>query len=242
FLALSRRAREMGIDLKKTGLRVMECAGESWSNAYRQRMEREWGITFNDSYGSSEMGSVATECSEKTGMHYWEDMMIVEIVDPETGKVLGPGQYGEIVATSLYHEAMPLLRYRMGDVAAWLPYEPCGCGRTLAKISRVKGRTEHMVRVGEARIFPVDVEEVIHGAPELTGEYQIVLRKPGVQEVLEANAEYHPGTGGLDVLAARLEAALETSTGAKSKVNLLPSGKIPAGMQFTAQRITKAYA
>lgn len=240
FLAMARRAKEMGIDMKQSGLRVVEFAGESWSNAYRQRMERDWGIGFYDTYGATETGIVALECSQKTGMHYWEDMMIVEIVDPETGRTLGPGQLGEIVVTSLYREAMPLLRYRMGDVAAWLPYVPCGCGRTFAKISRIKGRREHMVRVGEARVFPVDVEEVIHGSPELTGEYQIMLRKPGVQEVLEVSTEYHPGTGGLQELAARLERALETSTGARSKFSLVPSGKIPAGLQFKAQRITKA--
>ena len=174
-------------------------------------------------------------------MHCWEDMMLVEIVDPETGKTLGVGQPGEIVVTTLSQEAMPLLRYRMGDVAAWLPYEPCGCGRTFAKISRIKGRTEHMVRVGQASVFPVDVEEVIHGYPELTGEYQILLRKPGIQAALEVNVEYRPGTEGLQELATRLERALESRTGARSKLNLVPSGKIPAGLRFKAQRIMKTY-
>jgi phenylacetate-CoA ligase len=232
----------MGIDMRQTGMRVVEFAGESWSDAYRQRMEKDWGIRFYDYYGSTEVGLVALECSQMTGMHCWEDIMLLEIVDPETGKALGAGELGEIVVTTLSQEAMPLLRYRTGDVAAWLPYEPCGCGRTFAKISRIKGRTEHMVRVGQASVFPVDVEEVIHGSPELTGEYQILLRKPGVQEVLEVNVEYRPGTEGLQGLATRLEKALESSTGAMSKVNLLPSGKIPAGLRFKAQRITKTYA
>jgi len=242
FLGVARRAQDMGIDMKQIGLRVAEFAGESWSNAYRRKMEKEWGIRFYDIYGATETGIVALECSQQAGMHCWEDTILVEIIDPETGKTLGPGELGEVVVTTLYREAMPLLRYRMGDVAAMLPYESCGCGRTFARISRIKGRTEHMVWVGQARVFPVDVEEVIHEAPELTGEYQILLRKPGEQEVLEVNTEYRQGTGGLPELAARLERALEAGTGARSKVNLVPSGKIPAGLQFKAQRLTKTYA
>jgi len=241
FLGLVRRASELGIDIKKIGLRTAFFAGESWSGAYRQKMESDWGISFYDYYGTTEVGEVSVECPEKTGMHCWPDTAIVEIIDPETGEVLGPGQPGEIVATTLWREAMPLLRFRTGDVAEWLEYEPCGCGRTLAKISRIKGRTEHMIKVGKARVFPSDVEEAVHATPGLTGEYQILVKRPGVQEALEVKVEYGPESTDLSILTTSLERTIEHSTGARVKVNLVPPGTIPAGIQWKAQRIAKAY-
>jgi phenylacetate-CoA ligase len=241
LLMMNRRAAELGIDMKKIGIRTVILGGESWSNTYRQKMEQEWGARFYDVYGLVEIGHPFGECLERTGMHCWEDLFLTEIVDPETGKALGPGEPGEIILSSLWREAMPLLRYRTGDVAQWLEYKPCGCGRTLAKISRIKGRTEHMVKVGGAKIFPVDMEEVIQKFTELTGEYQIVLTKPGIQDMLEVKAEYRSEVVELGALNRKLASELEQSTKVKTKVELAPYGTLAPAGGWKAQRIVKTY-
>jgi len=239
FMDFERRALELGLDLKKAGLRSCTLLGESWSNAFRERVEKDRETRFYDTYGLMEMGVILGECQHRIGMHCLEHLFVLEIVDPETGKVLGPGQLGEIVVTPLWREAMPSLRYRTGDVAEWLQYEPCGCGRTLARTSRIKGRTGHMISVGEAKVFPADVEEIIHAIPELTGEYQII-RKPGIQEALEVRTEYHEGVSQLPALKSRLEKAFAESTAAKSDFHLVPQGTIPPGLRIKAQRIVEA--
>jgi len=241
FLMMDRRAAELGIDMKKIGIRTVILGGESWSNTYREKMEREWGAKFYDVYGLVEIGHPFGECFEQSGMHCWEDLFFTEIVDPETEKVLGPGEPGEIILTSLWRDAMPLLRYRTGDVAQWLEDKPCGCGRTLAKISRIKGRTGHMVKAGGAKIFPVDVEEVIQKFPELTGEYQIVLTKPGIQDMLEVKAEYRPEVTELETLKKKLADGLEEATKVKSKVETVPYGTLAPAGGWKAQRIVKTY-
>jgi len=240
FMDFERRALELGFDLKKSGLHTCAFLGESWSNAFRERTEKERPIRFYDIYGLMELGMILGECQERNGMHCLDHLFILEIVDPETGKILGPGQPGEIVVTSLWREAMPLLRYRTGDMAEWLEYQPCRCGRTSARTSRIKGRIGHMIKVGKAKVFPADVEEVIHAAPELTGEYQIIVRKPETQEVLEIRAEHREGMGDLPALKSRLEKAFEKRTGARSNFDLVPRGTVPPGLRVKAQRIVRA--
>jgi len=97
-----------------------------------------------------------------------------------------------------------------------------------------------MIRVGNATVFPSDVEEVIHTVPELTGEYQIVVRQPGVQQILELRAEYREGVGELSALKSRLEKAFEQNTGARSNFELVPVGTIPPGLRAKAQRIVSS--
>ena len=165
----------------------------------------------------------------------------MEIVDPDSGEPLPHGQVGEIVVTTLWKEAMPFIRYRTGDMAMRLEYEECPCGRTFSRISRIKGRISHMVRVGEARIFPVDLEETIQAFPELTGEYQILLQKPGVQDTLEVSIECNPGVKEFDMLRKKLQTRLEESSGVKCKVNLVAYGTLHTGLALKAQRVVKAY-
>jgi phenylacetate-CoA ligase len=240
-LNLFRRAREMGIDLGKAGLRTVLLTGETWSESYRRKIEGELGVTFYDYYASMDIGPTAAECPERSGLHVFEDLVVLEIIDPDTGEVLPPGELGEVVITSLWREAMPFLRYRTGDVAMYLEYEKCRCGRTFPRISRSKGRTAHLLRVKEAKVFPIDVEEAIHSLPELSGEYQIIVDKPGILDRLKVKMECGSGISPSPELEAKVKKELERSTKASCEARLLSYGDLSRGAGFKALRIVKEY-
>lgn len=122
-----------------------------------------------------------------------------------------------------------------------LEYEPCPCGRTMPRISRLKGRAAHMIKVGDARIFPIDIEEVIHTISQLTGEYQILLEKPGVQDRLKISAECHSEVSEREPLGKMLADELRKNIGVESKVELLAYGEFSRGPQMKAQRIVRDY-
>jgi phenylacetate-CoA ligase len=235
------RAKELGIDIKKdTKLRKVGIFGESLAESYRSKLEAEYGVTIRSIYSSAEIPLVSYECLEGKGMHIFGDWCIVEVIDPETGEVLGPGEEGEIVATSLVNEAMPLIRYRMGDVASILPYKPCPCGRTHPKISAVKGRVAHIIKVSGKKIMPIDVEEVVASTPGLGDDYQIIMAKPGEQEKLKVKAEYKPEIKDVNTLKNQFEAALSRDLAVKSEVELVPIGTLGRPL-FKAQRIIATY-
>jgi phenylacetate-CoA ligase len=235
------RAKELGIDIKKdTKLRIVMIFGESLAESYRRKLEAQHDIAIRNVYSSAEIPFVAYECMEGKGMHIFGDWCIVEVIDPETGEILGPGEEGEIVATALVNEAMPLIRYRMGDVASILPDEPCPCGRTHPKISQVKGRVAHVIKVSGKKIMPIDVEEVVASTPGLTDDYQIIIAKPGEQERLKVKAEYKPEVKDVETLKNQFEAALSRDLAVESEAELVPLGTIGRPL-FKAQRITTTY-
>ena len=233
------RAKQLGIDIRETKLRMVLTFGETLAESYRKKIEEEYGIAIRCIYSCAEIPFVAYECLERGGMHIFGDWCIVEVIDPETGEVLGPGEEGEIVVTALVNKAMPLLRYRMGDVGRMLPYEPCPCGRTHPKISTVKGRVAHIIKIGGKRIMPIDVEEVVASTSGLGDNYQIIITKPGEQERLKVKAEYRPEIGDLDALKNRLEGALKQNLGVESKTELVPMGTLGRPL-FKAQRVVTA--
>jgi len=112
-------------------------------------------------------------------MHSLMDNFVIEVINPETGESLLPGEVGELVITPLNNIAMPLIRYQTGDVGSLIPHEPCKCGNTHPKISLVKGRVGQFIKVSGKRILPMDIEEVVAIIPGLGDEYQIILDHPG---------------------------------------------------------------
>lgn len=149
--------------------------GEFWSEALRARLERGLGIRALDTYGLSEVigPGVAQECPFGGGMHLFEDHFLAEIVDPLSGEPLPPGDYGELVLTSLTKEAMPVLRYRTRDRTRLIE-EPCGCGRSSRRIERIWGRADDQIRIGEGRAFLSQIEQVLLETEEVQPNYQIV--------------------------------------------------------------------
>jgi phenylacetate-CoA ligase len=180
----------LGIDPREQALAYGLFGAEPWSLAMRSEIEQRLGLRALDIYGLAEMigPGVASECTEQAGAHVCEDHVLVEVVDPESGALLPEGVEGELVFTSLTREAMPLLRYRTGDLAS-LSRGPCACGRTLARISRIKGRTDDMLVVRGVNVFPSEVEATLLSVPGLAPHYQLRLQRPGALDVLTVDVE-----------------------------------------------------
>lgn len=168
---------EEGVDPKKDlKLRIAYLGAEPHSEETRRRIEDAFGVRAYNSYGLSEMNGpgVAFECPEQNGMHVWEDAYILEVINPKTLEPVKDGEEGELVFTTLKREGMPILRYRSKDLAAVYP-EPCSCGRTHRRITRIKGRTDDMLIVKGVNMYPVQIEKTLMSFPEVGSNFLIIL-------------------------------------------------------------------
>jgi len=172
---MANMAKDFGLS-EKLRLRKAILGAESWSEATRKRIEEGLNVDAYDNYGVAELGGpgIAIECHAKDGLHVWADHYLIEVIDPETGEQLSVGEEGELVITTLTREAMPLIRYRTGDIVRLMPSE-CSCGLKTPKISRIKGRLDEMIKVRGISLYPKIIEEIVSSMLELTGEYQIIL-------------------------------------------------------------------
>ena len=171
---------------------------------------------------------IRDRCRAKSGLHVWEDHFIVEVVDPKTGENLDVEEEGELVITPLSREAMPLIRYRTGDIAKILDVRGCDCGRTHIKISWIKGRIDDMIKVRGIGLYPSAVEEVIATKKACTGHYLIVLR--GLDELalqVEVDDEVLKNGEAMFRLKNEIEEELKRTTMLRFNVQLLPSGSLP---------------
>jgi phenylacetate-CoA ligase len=179
-LHLAEAVRELGLSQSSFSLRVALLGGEPWSEAQRKEIQERLYVSAVDDYGLSElMGpGIAGECLEKSGLHVNEDHFLFEVVDPATLQPVAPGQMGELVMTTLTKEAFPLVRYRTRDLSALLP-GPCACGRTLARIRRIAGRSDDMIIIRGVTVHPTAVETVLREVHGSAPSYQIVVEREG---------------------------------------------------------------
>ena len=188
-LFLAEVAEEMGAagSLK---LKAGVFGAEPWSNNMRIELEKKLGILAIDIYGLSEIigPGVAFECPEKDGLHVNEDHFIVEVIDPDTGEVLPEGQKGELVFTSLTKEGFPVIRYRTRDISA-VNYEKCTCGRTVARMDRVTGRTDDMLIIRGVNVFPSQIESVLMEIEGTEPHYMLVVERKGTMDILQVQVE-----------------------------------------------------
>lgn len=187
---LAEAARDRGIDLRAGGLRLGLFGAEPWSEGIRERIEGEMGILATDNYGLSEVlgPGVAGECEFKDGMHIAEDHFIAEVIDPATGKPLGEGKPGELVLTTLTREAMPVIRFRTGDLTT-ITRERCRCGRKNARMSRVLGRVDDMLIIRGVNVYPSQVERALLQVEGVEPHYLIVVDRRGELDTLEVWVE-----------------------------------------------------
>jgi phenylacetate-CoA ligase len=221
------------------GLRYGMFGAEPWSEAIRGSLERALGCPAFDIYGLSEIigPGVAGECEARDGLHVADDHFLPEIVDPETGVVLPPGVQGELVLTTLTKRALPLLRYRTGDITM-LTLEPCRCGRTSARIARLRGRSDDMLVIKGVNVYPSEIETTLLGIADLVPQYQLVVDRRSTLARLEVQVEPSAAlierSGGLAadhpaVLALRHDVAarLRSALGLGVEVTLVPPRTIP---------------
>jgi len=216
-----------GIDLRRLPLRAAFVGAEPMSQGMQREIEARMGITAYEQYGLSEIigPGVASACERQDGMHIWEDHFIPEIVDPDTGQPLADGEVGELVLTAPTKEAFPLLRYRTRDRTR-LTHEPCGCGRTAARIFKIMGRTDDMLIVRGVNVFPSQVEHAVLGVDGLEPHYQIVLTtRPDRQDELLVRVEVSERAE-RTALESRVRETLSSALGLSMVVELVAPGTL----------------
>ena len=223
---------EEGIDpAKDTKLTTLIIGAEPHSEEQRRRIEELLGVKAYNCFGMSEMNGpgVAFECKEQNGLHIWEDYSLVEIVDPVTLEPVPDGEVGELVLTTLRREGMPLLRYRTRDLTRFLT-GPCPCGRTHRRIDRFTGRSDDMLIVKGVNIFPVQVEKILMGFPELGSDYLITIETVGDNDEMTVEVELASITddyGSLTALTKEITRQLKDEILLTPRVRLVAPGSLP---------------
>jgi phenylacetate-CoA ligase len=229
-LVIAAAVRDAGIDPTSLKLELGLFGGEPWTEGLREQIERELpGLRAVNLYGLSEMcgPGVASECLEvRDGLHVHEDHFLVEVVDPETGDVLDEGNEGELVFTTLMKEAMPLLRYRTGDIGS-LTLEPCACGRTTARIRGLRGRRDDMLIIRGVNLYPSNVEHLLMGVPEVAPHYQLVVSREGAMDELTVQCEPASPEADAGALGVMLENLLREHLGIRVTVEVVAMGAVP---------------
>jgi phenylacetate-CoA ligase len=236
---------EEGIDLGALHLRAGVFGAEPWTQAMRVKIEALLGLKALDIYGLSEIigPGVACECVEaQSGLHVNEDHFLAEVVDPATGAPLTPGTLGELVFTTLTREAMPVLRYRTGDIAAIDP-SPCTCGRTLVRMSKVVGRADDMLVIRGVNVYPSEVEAVLLSEPALAPQYLLVVDRtqtmPSLVVVCELADLAASGEQHRDQTRASVAAGLERRLALRAEVHVLPFGTLPRTEMGKVKRVVE---
>ena len=223
---IGERMKEMGMKPEDIPLKAGIFGAEAWSEEMRRDIEATMGIKAYDIYGLTELcgPGVSFECEDQHGMHINEDYFIAEIIDPKTGEVQPEGTLGELVFTTLDKEAFPLIRYRTRDITT-LTHEPCPCGRTHVRMTKLKGRTDDMLIIRGVNVFPSQIETVLinSGYP---ANYQIIVDRVNNTDTLDVRVEMTPemftdNLGEVNKRQAELVDGLRSMLGLKAKVTLV---------------------
>jgi phenylacetate-CoA ligase len=231
-LHLAEVAVEEGLALHSLPLRAAFLGAEPMTEKMAARIEEKMGVRVYEQYGLSEIigPGVASACGYADGMHVWEDHFVPEIVDPDSGERLPDGEVGELVLTAPTKEALPIIRYRTRDLTR-LYKEPCPCGRTSARITRIMGRTDDMLIIRGVNVFPSQIEHALMGLDDLEPHYQLVLgtREEDHQDDLSVRVETaeHVAKADHDTLKARVSEMLREALNLTATVELAPPRTIP---------------
>ncbi len=230
-LNIAEVAEKEGVDLKGGPLEIAICGAEPWTDSMRQELDRRLGVKAVDTYGLSEIigPGVAAECIEqRNGLHAWEDIFLLETIDPETGERTQPGEPGELVITTLAKWAQPMIRYRTRDITR-LDATPCACGRTHVRIMRVTGRDDDMLIIRGVNLYPSQVEDVLVGRPNIEPHYQLVVQREGSMDTLTAEVEASPGVAiaSFDDIAKDVQHHIKSRIGVTCRIVVLSPGEVP---------------
>ncbi|MBO8171363.1 MAG: phenylacetate--CoA ligase [Bacillaceae bacterium] len=242
ILNIAETMEKMGLDPRETSMEYGIFGAEPWSEEMRATLEEKLNLKAIDIYGLSEVlgPGVSIECHEaQDGLHIQDDNFIAEIIDPKTGEKLDYGEEGELVFTSLTKEAFPVIRYRTGDIASLNP-EPCKCGRTTIRMSRIKGRYDDMLIIRGVNVFPLEIEEPLLTVSELAPHYQLVVTKEGPLDKVELQVEveekflagldmpkFDPEHSALLKLQGKLSKIIRDTLNVTTGIRIMEPGSIP---------------
>lgn len=226
MLNLAEVARQMGYDPKRDfKVRISFHTAEALTQAMRMEIQESWGCRAYDNYGSVETGAPTWECEQQHGLHISEDSYIFEVIDPRTGDAVADGKEGELVVTTLFKEAAPFIRYRIGDITSLIP-ESCGCGRTFKRMSPVRGRVDDMIKVKGVAIYPTDFEPSIRRAEVFSNEYLVTVWREGHKEQVKVTVEYLGRAEHLKGHCDRLRTDLHSALGLRCEVDAVSQGDV----------------
>ena len=239
-LLLAEEIEKRGIK-DKIMLKKGVIGSERWGKAMRERISSILGIELYDIYGLTEIygPGIGINCSESEYMHYWDDYLYLEIIDPVTLKPLPDGEWGEIVITTLVKEGAPLIRYRTHDLSRIIP-EKCTCGRCWPRIDIIKGRTDDMMKIKGVNVFPAQIEEVLHQFPEVSSEYQIRISHLDGKDTMRLYVET---TGDVEFLklAESIAKKVKSVIGFTPLVKVVEVGVLPRSEKKTKRVIDERY-
>jgi phenylacetate-CoA ligase len=226
LLNIAEKAEEMGLDLKKDlNLRVGFVAAEMLPESLRSKLEEKFGMIIRQTYGTADVRCLGYECMKKNGMHIPDDK-IVEIVDSETGKQLGPGKTGEIVATT-FDRVYPLIRFGTGDLSI-LTETPCPCGRTSPRLLKILGRVDQATKVRGLFVHPGQADEVASKHPQIA-KYQVVVKRTEHKDEMTFWIELREGVSQPEKLREEIERSIRDVIKVRGEVQFVPIGTIPEG-------------
>ena len=235
-LLLAEEIEKRGIG-DKIHLKKGVIGSERWGDKMRARIAAELGVELYDIYGLTEIygPGIGINCQKEEPMHYWDDFIYIEIIDPATGKVLPDGEVGEIVITTLKKEGAPLIRYRTHDLSRIVP-EPCSCGSTYPRIDRIIGRSDDMIKVKGVNIYPGQVEDVLKEVAGVSSEYQVMIDHLNGRDIMTLFFEMEAGSE---------KAAVEAAVGAmfKTRVGLtiVPKGVAIGELPRSEKKSTRIF-
>ncbi len=239
-LLLAEEIQKRGIR-DKIKLKKGVIGSERWSRKMRDRISNELGIELYDIYGLTEIygPGIGINCTKESGMHYWDDFIYLEIIDPKTGEPVPDGEMGEIVITTLVKEGAPLIRYRTHDLSRIIP-EPCSCGKHFPRLDMIMGRTDDMMKIKGVNVFPSQIEEVLAAFPEISSEYQIRISHLDGKDTMRIYVET---TGDIDFadLTKRIAERVKSRIGFTPIVKAVEVGVLPRSMKKTARVIDERY-
>lgn len=232
-------------DIPNIKLKAAICGAEPWTDQMRLQIEEKLHIHAHDIYGLSEiMGpGVACDCEYHKGLHVYEDHFLPEIIDPDTLKPIGADQTGELVFTTLTKEGLPLIRYRTKDLTS-ISYETCECGRTLARISRFKGRSDDMLIIRGVNVFPSQVEAALLEMGGTTPHYMMIVDRVNNLDTLEIQVEveerfFSDEIRELENLTKKIAHSIQMAIGLAAKVKLVEPRTIERSMGKAVHVIDK---
>ncbi len=242
-LTIGEAIKAHNIPREELGLKYGFFGGEPWTDEMRTRIEDDLGIFATDNYGLSEVigPGAAGECKYRKGQHFSEDHFLVECLDPETLEPVPEGQKGELVITTLTKEGMPVIRYRTRDISS-LSYEPCPCGRTGVRMTRVTGRSDDMLVIRGVNVYPTQIEEALLRVREAAPHYMIDVDRPGTLDVATVRVEILPEMFSASMrdmvgLRDKISAAINSVTGIRMEIELV-APKTLERFQGKAKRVT----